>query len=134
MVNYAWFTKAFSQDLTLKVGQMTVVNSKIKKMVSTLKTDIEGFEVDDEQRKECYDKLKCLLKTLESTTSCCSASWRQQRTTMSWTTQSPSKNGSEKSVKIFSTTKRKFVRSFSLSSLERRKVAAACIHVHVGGC
>jgi hypothetical protein len=45
---------------------MTVVNFNIKKMVSTLETDIEGLEVDDEQRKECYDKLKCLTKKLEA--------------------------------------------------------------------
>ena len=49
-----------------RVVQMTVVNSNIKKMVSTLKTDIEGLEADDEQRKECYDKLKCLKKNLEA--------------------------------------------------------------------
>jgi hypothetical protein len=49
-----------------RVVQMTVVNFNIKKMVSTLKTDIEGLEVDDEQRKECYDKLKCLKKNLEA--------------------------------------------------------------------
>ena len=35
-------------------------------MVSTLRTDIGELEVDDEQRKECYDKLKCLKKKLEA--------------------------------------------------------------------
>lgn len=67
-----------------RVVQMTVVNSNIKKMVSTLKTDIEGLEADDEQRKECYDKLKCLKKNLEAEVNhfMLFCKWRQQRTTL----------------------------------------------------